>query len=228
MPYISLIDHVQVRTNHAIEPVVHLSKTVKLHTLENNISNASNNPIRLIRWACCATNVNDLNNYKCFFRLRETICCCLQVRQTLSPVHFSKTSSWNWAQNVSTLNKTSRVSKQFKPKVKVHAVVHKTLIPPRTTSFSSVSNHNHVVITKENQFNAWKVLLEEYEVFPFDKQINIYNHIVGHLTELTLPAREQLVVLLEQLIIKKDYECPTSHRMEEMYMAAYKSLEKKV
>jgi len=228
MPYMPLIYSVQSRTSREIEPAVHSSIINNLLASRNNISSVSNSPIRLIRWACCAKNVFDLNSYRCSFRLRETICCCLQVRQTLCAVHFSNRSPPQWTQNESTLNNAPHVSWQFRPKAKIQSVGHKASHPPRATSFPNVSNHNHVVITKENQFNAWKVLLEGYERFPFHKQIKIYNHIIEHLTELTLPATKQLVDLLKQLILKKGYECPTSHRMEEMYMAAYKSLEKKV
>jgi|GEM_PF-5173848 hypothetical protein len=229
MPYILLIDHVQVRINHAIEPAVHLSKADKLYKLENNISSASNNLVRLILCPCCATTVVNLNNYVCSIRRSKTIFCCLQNRQKLPPAHYSNPSTQHWEQNESFLDKAQQVNRQSKPNSMIQT--EGTTTPSNlahTTSLPNASNHNHVVITKENQFNAWKVLLEGYERFPFHKQIKIYNHIIEHLTELTLPATKQLVDLLKQLILKKGYECPTSHRMEEMYMAAYKSLEKKV
>jgi hypothetical protein len=227
MPYIPLLDSSQVRTDKVIEPAVHKAKLITLSSVSESIANVSNNPVSLIRWPCCAAKVVAPNMTICPISFSRLPFCCLQNHAKKTTAYLSNPSPPQCTQNESTLNNAPHVSWQFRPKATIQSVGHQTSHPPHTTSLPNASNHNHIIITKENQFNAWKVLLEEYEAFPFDKQINIYNHIVGHLTELTLPAREQLVVLLEQLILKKDYECPTSHRMEEMYMAAYKSLEKK-
>lgn len=227
MPYMPLINSAQHRTTRGIEPTVHHAKSKTLLSTRKNIASVSNNPTRLTRCLCRTINIINSGNSVCLSGLVKITACCLHIRQhepTASPSTFLPRQ---YAKNESAIDKPPHAVSQLNPEFMVQSGKCLTLGLQLTATSPIPPNHNHLEINSHNRLNAWNVLLKEYEKFSFDKQNSIYDHIMRQLVDLTPAETQRLVDLLEKLILKKSYACPTCHHMEEMYMAAFKSLEKK-